>query len=586
MKYLRPYRTQVACASLALVMTATITLSVGQGLRNLIDRGLGQDSAAALSQSIVIFGILVLLLAVGTFIRFFFVSWIGERVSADIRNQVFRHIVGLDPGFFETIPASEIQSRVTTDTTILQTVIGSSVSIALRNILMFCGGLALLMLSNLKLSLIVVCSAPLVVAPVILLGRRVRILSRDSQDELASAGFYLSESLRHIKTLQANNQQAASRQTFAAKVEQTFRVGVKRIRQRAVLIALVMTLALAAIVVMIWVGGQDVIAGHTSPGELAAFIFYAFIVAGSVGAISEVYSDLQRAAGAMDRLMEMLATRTALPEPNIRKPLPDTSTLMIEFQDVSFSYQQRPNSAVLRGLSFRVATGEQVALVGPSGAGKSTVFELLLRFRDPNEGVVLFQETDVRLLDLEKMRERIAVVPQEPALFVGSIRANIAFAKPDATAQEVLEAARVCHVLEFASRLPAGLDTEVGEDGAQLSGGQKQRIAVARAVLRKPRLLLLDEATSSLDAESEHMVQAGLNELTRGCTTLVIAHRLATVRGADHILVLDRGRLIAAGTHESLQETCSLYARLATLQFTDRSCGGAAVEGQAKLQAG
>ena len=565
--FLAPYRWSVIGASVALVITASVTLSVGQGIRLLIDRGFAEGSPEVLIRSIGVFAIMVMLLAAGTFVRFYLVSWVGERVAADMRRAVFDRVIGLHPGFFEENWFSEIQSRITTDTTLLQTVIGSSVSIALRNLLMFVGGLVLLFVTNPRLSLFVVVCAPLVVIPIIAFGRRVRSLSRDSQDSVAHVGSYVSEALRQVKTVQAYTHESEDVRRFSAHVEHAFDVAVRRIFQRAVLITLVMILVLAAIAGMLWVGGQDVLAGRTSPGELTAFIFYAFIVAGSVGAISEVVSDLQRAAGATERLLDLMAARSDLPEPEHPRILPEPVRGAVEVRDLVFSYPTRPEQPALEGVSLAIEPGETVALVGPSGAGKSTLFDLLLRFYDPQVGSILIDGVDLRSLHLQDLRRHLALVSQDPVLFTGTVDDNIRYGRPDADRAAVVEAARTAFASEFIDALPQGYDTELGEGGVRLSGGQRQRIAIARAVLRDPRILLLDEATSSLDAESEHMVQQALERLAVGRTTLIIAHRLATVMEADRILVLDRGRIVAGGRHDQLLRSSSLYARLAELQF-------------------
>lgn len=570
LRFLAPYKWVVIGATLALILTASVTLSIGQGLRLLIDQGFLNGSPELLGQSIVVFAVMILVLAAGTFVRFYLVAWLGERVSADLRRAVFDHIIHLHPGYFEANFASEIQSRITTDTTLLQTVIGSSVSIALRNLLMFIGGVILLFITNPRLSMFVVVAAPLVVIPIILFGRRVRQLSRTSQDRIANVGSFLSESLRQIKTVQAYNHEAVDRERFAGHVEAAFQVARTRILQRAVLITLVMVLVLAAIAGMLWTGGQDVLAGRTSPGELAAFIFYAFIVAGSVGAISEVVADLQRAAGATERLVELLQAENLLPVPSVPRPLPVPLQGALRVQELTFAYPSRPESAALRELSFAVEPGEQVALVGPSGAGKSTLFDLFLRFYDPQAGSIRVDGLELSQVDPEAWRRHVALVSQDPVLFTGTVLDNIRYGRPDAALEQVRAAAAAAFADGFIEALPQGYDTDLGESGLQLSGGQRQRIAIARAVLKDPRLLLLDEATSALDAESERAVQEALARLAHGRTTLVIAHRLATVLQADRILVLDGGRLVAQGTHESLLRHSELYARLAALQFGEQ----------------
>lgn len=564
--FLKPYRRQIAFASIALIVTAGVTLSIGQGMRLVIDQGLSDGSSDVLVQSIGLFAFLVVLLTAGTFARFYFVSWVGERVSADLRHAVFKHLLDLHPGFFEENQPTEIQSRITTDTTLLQTVIGSSISIALRNALMFVGGIILLFVTNAKLSLLVVASVPFVVAPVILFGRRVRQLSRSSQDTLADVGSYAGEALRQIKIVQSFNHQALDDAAFSKRVEIAFAVAIRRIRQRSWLVALVMLLVLSAIATMLWVGGQDVLTGSISPGELAAFIFYAFIVAGSVGAISEVYSDLQRAAGATERLMELLTARSVLIEPQTPRPLPEHGGLEVEH--LAFVYPTRMERPVLIDVSFTVNTGEMVALVGPSGAGKSTLFDLLLRFYDPQEGSIKLNGVDLRELRLADIRQRIGFVPQDPSLFAGSIRDNVLYGNPSADSAEIARALHLAHAQEFVTELPDGIDTVVGEGGTGLSGGQKQRLAIARALLPRPQIVLLDEATSALDARSEAHIRQSIAELKGQCSILVIAHRLSTIRQADRILVLDEGRLLASGTHEELIRDNELYARYVRIQFS------------------
>jgi ATP-binding cassette subfamily B protein len=568
-QFVRPYRMRLVVAIIALIATATLTLSLGQGIKLMIDEGFSSQSTVGLANALSVVGLIIFALSVGAYFRFYMVSWLGERVVADIRIKLYRHLVSLPPSFFEDNLAGEIQSRVTTDTTLLQTVIGSSFSFALRNALTFIGGLTLMFISNIKLTLIVLLVVPFIVFPLIYFGRKVKKLSRDSQDKIASVGAWAGESLQHIKVVQAFTREDMVNEQFGQAAEGAFEVALKRISQRAILIALVMMLVMGSVAGMLFVGGSDVIAGELSAGDLAAFVFYAIMVAGSLAAVTEVYGEVQRAAGAVERIRELLATEAEIqsPEAISSVSLASNSDPLIEFNNMSYAYPSRPNTYALEKLNLAVNAGESIALVGPSGAGKSTLFDLLLRFRDPQSGDIKISGKPLTKWDLQELRSQFALVPQQPVLFSANVWDNLKYGRPDATQEDVVAAVKAAHAEEFIEQLPDGYQSFLGEQGVKLSGGQKQRLAIARAILRDPKILLLDEATSALDAQSEHYVQKALDALMKGRTTFIIAHRLATVRHVDRIAVFDHGQLVDVGSHDELIASSELYRRLAELQF-------------------
>lgn len=568
-RFVLPYKKRLAAAICALVFTAGITLSVGQGVKMLIDLGFVERSLDQLNSAIFFILALALLMAVGTFIRFYLVSWLGERVSADIRQAVFDHVINLHPSYFETNRSGEIMSRLTTDTTLLQSIIGSSFSMALRSSLTLVGALIMLLVTNLKLTMMVLACVPLVLMPILIYGRRVRALSRRSQGSIADVGSYAGEVILNIKTVQSYTREPEEKAAFQVEVENAFAIARRRVQQRAALIAVVILLVFGALSGMLWVGGSDVLSGEMSAGDLGAFVFYAILVSSAVATLSEVFGELQRAAGATDRLMELMRVESTILAPTSDAVSASSLAAQLHIEQLEFRYPSRPDTPALVDFNLDIREGECLALVGPSGAGKSTVFELLQRFYDPQQGGIALGGCDLRRIDPRELRQQMALVAQQPALFTADVMHNIRYGKPNATEDEVVAAAKAAHAHEFIVQLPEGYQTNLGERGVRLSGGQRQRIAIARAILNDPRILLLDEATSALDAHSEHQVQLAIEELMRGRTTVIIAHRLSTILHADKIAVLDQGRLVSLGNHNSLMANCELYQRLARLQFRD-----------------
>ena len=566
-RFLLPYRARIAGALLALVIAASCVLVLGQGLRHVVDAGFGSRDPRLLNAALAAVVGVSIVLACATWARFYLMMSVGERIIADLRKAVFSHVLTLSPAFFDASRTGEISSRLTNDSEQLRQVVGFGFSMLLRNSLMMLGALALLFLTSAKLAALIVLGVPATLIPILLMGRRVRRLSRVSQDRVADVSAHVDESLHEIRTVQAYRHEERTRARFVEATDAAYDAGLHRVRVKAWLISIVMLIGFCAVGVILWIGGHDVFDGKMTAGELSAFVFYAAIVAAGAGTVSEVWGEIQRGAGATERLMELLDTPPALETGAPVIKLPPRVAGAIRFDDVRFAYPGRPEVVALGPASFAVDPGERVALVGPSGAGKSTIFSLLLRFYDPVSGRVLVDGADMRHCDPHDVRRAVALVPQEPVIFAASVTENVRFGRPGAPMEAVREACAAAHALEFIERLPQRFDTDLGERGVKLSGGQRQRISIARAILADRPILLLDEATSSLDAESERQVAQALERLALGRTTLVIAHRLATVRHADRIIVLDRGRIHAVGTHNELLRADGLYAHLARLQF-------------------
>ena len=566
--FLRPYTGLMLAALLALVLTALVSLTLPLAVRRVVD-GFYNESDVLLDQYFLAALGIAGLLALGTGLRYALVTRLGERVVADIRKAVFDRVIGMSPAFYEKIMTGEVLSRITTDTTLILSVVGSSVSIALRNLLIFAGGLVLMLLTSPKLTGLALLIVPLVVVPILTLGRRLRKLSRENQDWIAQSSGQASEQLSAVQTVQAFTHERRSRAQFSDVTEESYRSAKTRITTRALMTVIVIFLVFAGIVGVLWIGAHDVRAGHMSTGTLVQFVIYAVMVAGGVAALSEIFGELQRAAGATERLVELLNLEDKVTDPARPAILPHPVKGGLELQDLHFAYPTRPDTPALSGLSLRIEPGETVAFVGPSGAGKTTILQLLQRHYDPKSGRILLDGVDIAELERHSLRSHLALVPQDPVIFATSAQENIAFGRPEARFDEIEAAAKAAAAHDFITKLPDGYASALGERGVMLSGGQKQRIAIARAILRDAPILLLDEATSALDAESERAVQTAVDRLSEGRTTLVVAHRLATVKRADRIVVLDQGRIAAMGTHDALVAEGGLYARLARLQFTE-----------------
>lgn len=568
MPFMAPYRGLVVAAILALMLTAALSLTLPLAVRRVIDNFSTENVEILDLYFVAAIGVAALL-ALGTGLRYALVTRLGERVVADIRKAVFDRVIGLSPSFYETVMTGEILSRITTDTTLIQSVIGSSVSVALRNVLIFLGGMILMLFTSAKLTGLVLLIVPLVVVPILTLGRRLRVLSRENQDWIAASSGQAAETLSAVQTVQSFAQESVARRDFSDVTEKSFEVAKQRITVRSIMTVAVMFLVFAGVVGVLWIGTRDVRADQMSSGALVQFVIYAIMVAGAVAALSEIWGELQRAAGATERLVELLNATDQVNDPAAPKDCPAPLRGDVRFESVSFAYPSRPDRQALDAVSLAVKPGETVAFVGPSGAGKTTVMQMIQRFYDPQEGAIKLDGVDLREMQREDFRSQIAVVPQDPVIFSGSARDNIRFGRPEASDAEVEAAAKAAAAHEFIEALSEGYDTKLGERGVMLSGGQKQRVAIARAILRDAPVLLLDEATSALDAESERAVQEAVEHLSKNRTTLIVAHRLATVKKADRIVVMQDGAVVAEGTHDALVAENGLYARLARLQFTD-----------------
>ena len=565
--FVRPYLKLIMAAIAAILLVSAALLSMGRGLAYLVDTGLGGDDPALLNHAVLVTLGIALILAFGSYMRTSLINQVGERVMADLRRAVFQHLMQLSTSWFETARTGDILSRLTADTAVVQAVLTSTLSMAARNVILLVGGLILVVMTSPKMSLVVAIVVPVVVLPLIFMGRRLRTASRIAQDRLAEVSVHAEESLTAIRTVHAFAQEAAAETRFNSAVDGALEAALSRVRLRGLLSGIVIFSVISGIAAILWIGGQDLLAGRISAGDLSAFVFYAFLVASATGALSELSGDLQRAAGAADRIAALLRADQHLAITDTPKTLPKTDALSVSFEAVDFAYESRPDVPAIRDVSFTITAGQRVALVGPSGAGKSTLFHLLLRLYDPDAGKIRLNGISIHELALSDLRGQIGLVPQEPALFSASIYDNLVFGRPEASLDEVIDASKRAAAHDFITELPDGYDALVGEKGVRLSGGQKQRLAIARALLRDPALLLLDEATSALDSVSEAAVQASLRRLMQGRTSLVIAHRLSTVIDADTILLMEHGQVVDSGDHETLLARSALYQELVAHQF-------------------
>ncbi len=564
--FARPYWKTMILAIIALIGAAIGTLGIGRVIQLLIDRGF-EEGSRGLSEIIILAYLVVLIISVATFMRYYLVMWLGERVVSDLRASIYKKVIALSPSYFELNKTTEVLSRISIDTTLIQSIVGAGASIALRNLMLLIGGLIMLNITSFKLSLLIMISVPLIILPLILFGKRVRNLSRETQAAIANVNSVADETLKEIRTVQSYVREDIEFSRFVDRVNSSFNKAKKQIMARGLLTFAVIAVAFGSVVSVLWIGASDVMVGDMTAGDLGAFVVYAIMTAASVAALSEVYGDLQKAAGASERISELLNAKSNIKAPNNPLKINTNPHGNLEFKNVTFAYPSRPEINVLNNFSLEIKSGETVALVGPSGSGKSTIFQLILRFYDPKSGYISFDNLNIIRVDPRELRSNIGVVPQEPVIFDTDVWKNISYSKPNASEAEIISAAQVAAATEFIDRLPDGFNTNLGERGVKLSGGQKQRIAIARSVLHNPSLLLLDEATSSLDTENESIIQASLEKVLKNRTTIIIAHRLSTIQKADRIIVLDKGLIISQGTHEDLMKEGGLYAKLSKMQF-------------------